>query len=283
MSGLYFNIAELAREANDFKKIAAPVLDRNTVWRLEQFSAHIEGIRSTTGAHIRPFELEGLWTKPTLTYDRSPGRPVRACIDGIWEISRVESEGSRRGRRQRERTNRNVRLISFSGKASLRIAIYEDDAEEDWTPPPVSCDDLGERGTNKCSRLAMWRIELGRLGAPGPYFHMHALGDRDSPPFPKWLPIPRLPSYFVTPMGALEFCLGELFQDEWRRRVEESTAPVSSWCSMQERRLGRLLHWLRCCAIQSGNASAWMNLKRATPPEDLFVRERGTCAVCGGG
>lgn len=280
MPGLHFKIAELIREAKDLGRIAAPVLDRNTAWRLDQFAAHIEGIRSATNGQIRPFQLEGLWTKPTLAYDRSPGRSVRACIDGIWEMSRVEAE-SRRRRRRRDSTNGSVRLVAFSGKASLRIAIYEDDTEGEWTPPPVGCDDSDEAENNEYNRLAMWRIELGRVGAPGPYFHMHALGDRDSAPFPKWLPIPRLPSVFVTPMGALEFCLGELFQDEWKRRVEETTAPVSSWCSLQERRLSYLLHWLRCCALRGGDGSPWMNLKKAVPPEDLFVRERATCEMCG--
>ena len=79
----------------------------------------------------------------------------------------------------------------------------------------------------------MWRVELGADDAPGCYFHTQILGDREESPFPKSVPIPRLPSPFVTPMAAVEFVLGELFQDKWQEEARRTRDPQRRWRSIQ--------------------------------------------------
>ncbi|WP_419942342.1 hypothetical protein [Candidatus Palauibacter sp.] len=281
MPGLQFKIADLLREARDFKGIAASFLDRNTAWQLDQFTNSLTGTQSATTTHFKPLELEDLWTIPTRQYDRHPGQPVRACISGIWEIARAEPQPSGLGDK-RKRAKKNSQVIAFSGKASMRITIHKaDSAEGVKIPPPVGDGSDGIEG-DRHDRVAMWRIECGALDGPGSYFHMQVLGDEPDPPFPKWLPVPRLPSLFSTPMAAIEFCLGELFQDQWAKEVAASQSPAESWRSRQGERLGYLLHWLRCEAMLKGSSSPWVNLKDAVPPDDLFVRERNTCEACNG-
>ncbi len=103
--------------------------------------------------------------------------------------------------------------------------------------------------------LATWRVELGAVDSPGCYFHSHLSND---------LSVPRIPSLFVTPMAALEFLLGELFQDRWAEHVCRDSDDVRFWRSTQVNSFVRVLEWKRK-KIESGVGSPWMALKRAKP------------------
>ena len=117
----------------------------------------------------------------------------------------------------------------------------------------------------------MWRIEIGAHDAPGCYFHIQILGDSSEPPFPKDIPIPRLPSPFVTPMAAVEYVLGELFQDEWEDKTTGTQNHHRDWKAIQCQRWRNLLRWQEKKALTGDSSSPWMNLKAAKPPDDLFV------------
>ena len=108
----------------------------------------------------------------------------------------------------------------------------------------------------------MWRLELGADNAPGCYVHAQILGESNCSPFPKSVPIPRLPSIFITPMSAVEFVLGELFQDVWRRTTAGNSGPEQRWKALQKERLERLLAWYQR-ELTSPLASPWMTLKEA--------------------
>ena len=103
--------------------------------------------------------------------------------------------------------------------------------------------------------LVTWRVELGAVDSPGCYFHSH-LSDE--------LSIPRIPSLFVTPMAALEFLLGELFQDRWAEHVSRDNDEIRFWRSTQVNSFVRVLEWKRK-KIESGVGSPWIALKRAKP------------------
>ena len=111
--------------------------------------------------------------------------------------------------------------------------------------------------------LATWKVELGAVDSPGCYFHSHIAGD---------LSIPRIPSLFVTPMAALEFLLGELFQDRWAEHVSNDSHDVQFWRSTQVKSLVQVLDWKKK-KIESGVGSPWIALKRAKPEaaDGLFV------------
>jgi hypothetical protein len=87
--------------------------------------------------------------------------------------------------------------------------------------------------------------------------------------------VPRIPTLFVTPMAALEFLLGELFQDRWAEHVSADRDDVRHWRSTQEDTLIRVLEW-KAQKIRTGIGSPWIALKRAKPEEDdgLFVSRK---------
>jgi len=145
---------------------------------------------------------------------------------------------------------RQKRLLEFYGIASTRIRLF--DAKDTKRP------------------IAMWRMELGDAQSPGCHFHVQVLGEHDESPFPKSVSIPRLPSIFVTPMAAVEYVLGELFQERWAKAAMESTGNVQRWTGFQKQRLLRLLDWQRR-TVERTLTSPWIALKLEKPEATMFL------------
>ena len=243
MSKLRFPFSELVRETRTLQSIARSFLDPSTTWVLDQFNSQLERTWGAQEAQVR-LELRPLRTRPNKgaheAGDRRGRQSVYAVISGTWDVMPL---GPRRSRTRRE--------LAFSGIASTRVELY----------------DRNDVNT----RLAMWRLELGADDAPGCYFHVQILGDSGDPPFPSSIPIPRLPSLFVTPMSAIEYVLGEIYQDEWAQETARDTEELLRWRGLQQQRLHCLFTWYQD-KTQGSLSSPWMNLKSAKPDESMFIR-----------
>lgn len=247
MNGLQFRCKELVEETDAIRNMAAALLAPNGDGVLADLRSQLERACQAATRHPIEIQLRPLCTRPTLGYEpgsRSGGSEIYACAKGIWEVRSVGGTGHKP-------------RLAFTGKASTVIEL--------WPAECRLCEQL-----NGASRLAKWRIELGAHDSPGCYFHFQVLGDRSYPPFPKSIPIPRLPSPFVTPMAAVEFVLGELFQDEWPRKASEARHHPNRWRTIQRERWCRLLRWQER-VLDARESSPWMNLKAAKPPDDLFI------------
>ncbi len=247
VTGLQFRYKELVEETEALRDMAAALLAPNGDGVLAELRSQLD--RACQGAIRRPIEirLRPLRTKPTRGYEpglKSGGPEICASVTGIWEVRAIGKAGPKS-------------KIAFTGKASAVIAL--------WSAGCQSSEEL-----SGSSRLAQWQIELGAHDSPGCYFHFQIPGDRGHPLLPNGVPIPRLPSPFVTPMAAVEFVLGELFQDEWPRKASEARHHQRRWRAIQRQRWCSLLRWLQR-ALDAGGSSPWMNLKAAKPPDDLFV------------
>ena len=121
--------------------------------------------------------------------------------------------------------------------------------------------------------LAMWRMEIGEVGSPGACFHVQILGQKNQPPFPDYLPIPRIPTMMFTPMLAFDYVLGELFQDDWPRHVlrARNRGDVSVWRGIQTKRLKNVLSW-QLETLDSGGTTPWTWMNKLELPPDLFTR-----------
>ncbi|HET9625831.1 MAG TPA: hypothetical protein VFP84_30920 [Kofleriaceae bacterium] len=173
--------------------------------------------------------------------DSYGGRHVYARLTFVWEICNY---GPRRQGR--------YRLFQMCGNCSVRVDLHPE----------------GQPDTT----LAMWRFEVGSHDGPGVHFHTQVLGDEalSSELFPHAIDVPRLPSFLLTPTDALEFILGELFQDEWRDRDADDSAEVQNWKTHQQRRLIKVLEFQRD-AIANAIGSPWIALKNCKPEADLIV------------
>ena len=260
MAGLLFRYRELVEETEALMRMARPFLAAEGRGVLDTLKDDLERIGGRTTDRVQELELHALRTQPTRDYEagtRSGGQDIYALIKGKWELKSIGRKGP-------------TRKVAFVGKASAVIELWPEDCFRR---------EMHERS----NRLAMWRIELGAEDAPGCYFHTQVLGDRDELPFPKAVPIPRLPSPFVTPMAAVEFALGELFQDRWQEEARRARDPQRRWRSIQQQRWANLLTWQYDLitrhasspwveSFPSEQSSPWIDLKHAQPPNDLFVK-----------
>ena len=238
MAGFRFKIVELQRETKSLQTMGEKFLDSQTSWALERFSSNLQSIGDVRGGIARTLELERLRTSPSTDYEsgsRHGGIEIYAVISGTWDLLPLQN-----------------RKIEFCGNASTRIEVYASNDSK--------------------KRLAMWRLEVGSEDSPGCYVHAQILGDLNEPPFPKSVPIPRLPSIFITPMSAVEFVLGELFQDKWAKVTAENTDAAQYWRALQQKRLQRLLSWYQS-TLKNSRSSPWMTLKAAKPDGQLLLAD----------
>jgi hypothetical protein len=95
--------------------------------------------------------------------------------------------------------------------------------------------------------------------------------ERDNPPFPRSLPVRRLPTIVVTPPAAVEFFLAEMFESRWQKHAAAETADMQRWKPIQNRRLLSLFEWQKR-RIQGCIGSPWTAVKSYKPDADLFLR-----------
>ena len=118
--------------------------------------------------------------------------------------------------------------------------------------------------------IARWTIEIGDATSPGCHFHTQITLEDEDNKFPSTLSVPRLPGLLHTPMDALEFVLGELFQDEWYRTASEGNSVVNAWAACQKNRIVNLLKW-QTQRLNSLTGSPWTMLKRQKPAIGMLM------------
>ena len=244
MSGFRFFFAELLRETMAINTMAKGFLDSNSIYVLDLFKIKLENLENQEGERVRTLDITGLRTVPSRDYEtdgRKGGQNVHAVVSGVWEMRPLGLKKV------------SGRQVEFCGKASTVVKLY---ASDEPSKP-----------------LAVWQFDLGADDAPGCYVHAQIpWGSNMVTPYQKPIPIPRLPSIFVTPMSAVEFVLGELFQDKWSKETAQNTSDAQRWRSLQQERLHRLFSWYKS-RLGNSVSSPWMALKAAKPDGKEFVAE----------
>jgi len=174
--------------------------------------------------------------------DRHGALMVYGRVSGVWEIQ-LPNEVKKKGASSKD--------FVLLGLASTKVSIW-DALEEPH------------------KEIARWTIEVGDKVSPGSHFHTQIdLDDADNK-FPKALSVPRLPGILHTPMDALEFVLGELFQTDWYEHSSQGNNEVNAWASCQRSRITNLLSW-QTKTLQSTGGSPWTMLKRRKPDIDMLM------------
>lgn len=243
--GLHFSIAGLKSEIQCLSMLAKPFLEPVTHPILSSWESDLVAIETsnTTGTsfwQISP--TKPLRTKKTRGYEPSPktgGYDVWGELSFVWAVNRVST------------TKPKLRdLLCLNGLASTRVKILRE-----------------ENGATET--VGQWQVEIGDHQSPGWHFHVGLCREVQASPFPKWLPVPRVPGLLVTPMDALDFLLGEIFQDAWKETV---STDLYQNVTLGRAQTNRILHM---CAWQSeqaadGKGSAWNRLKHRRPDAGLF-------------
>lgn len=256
---LRFEYKSVVDELNIIAELAAPFLAPGAAQQLAAFQSNLTQ-HQKNGSRLSAWTWEIHEDVPIQTRasageyepDSKGGHHVYASIDGKWEIKTVDP-----GKRSRE-----PKEFDLLGGASIRVRLRETRKIGVPHAPRSKNDRL----------LGLWRMELGDASSPGCHFHIQVLGQRSRGPFPSSLPVPRLPSLFVTPAAAIEYVLGELFQDKWLQRVQAQGPQFARWANLQRPIFERLLEWQLSCVRDNSMPSPWTQLKRAKPPQSLFMK-----------
>jgi len=251
VADLIFSFQETLDEIQAMSRIAAEFLTAETQEAVfPELVALLESIRAARPADPKIWSVAE--DRPLRTIDSvgeyEPGgrrglHTIIGEISFVWQILCPQEQGP---------MSRPQKTFVLSGLSSTRIRVIE----------------RTERGNQQ---LAMWRVEVGDSTAPGCHFHTQIEGERDDPPFPRSLSVPRLPTIVVTPMAAVEFLLAEIFQSRWQQHAAAETADMQRWKPIQKRRLLNLFEWQKRC-IQGCIGSPWTAFKTYKPDADLFLR-----------
>ncbi|MCH7479622.1 MAG: hypothetical protein IIA14_16165 [SAR324 cluster bacterium] len=240
MAGLQFEIAELVKEIKALRDISKGFLEPGTIGKLDEIKVLIEQIWNASEGSEFSLKFEDLKTVPSKgAYEwggRRGGLSVYALISGRWDV-KLLGYSSGKGK------TRAGRKLEFCGNVSTTVEVRES-------------------GNNNC--VVKWNMDIATTDSPGCYFHIQ---------IPNQIPIPRIPSLFVTPMGAIEFVIGEMFQEEWEKATSGGTANPAYWRALQAKRLKTLLLWQRG-VLEGILSTPWMALKRAKPNGELFLDEK---------
>ena len=122
-----------------------------------------------------------------------------------------------------------------------------------------------ERGDGRKEPIAEWHMEFADAASPGCYFHVQV-------PWNASIPVPRLPTYAVSPLFAFEFVLGELFQKGWESDASSPSAHLAKWRAIQTKRLNAFLTWqTEVLSRPNQIASPWLTLKQEKPKPELLT------------
>jgi hypothetical protein len=245
VANLLFQPAELVNELVALNGVASEFLDPASSYQLDALLGEIRGLQVRGGRHILQIdELRPLKTRVSNGEFEPPykssTRRVYGLITGIWELEAAKHpipDPDRPNKKAKEKM-----LIGFIGKASTVFEV-KDEASGD--------------------SLARWKMELGDASSPGCFFHTFSSSDHG-------FPVPRHPNVFATPMSAIGFALGELFQEAWEQTLSGSTDAPNRWKSIEKKRFEALLNW-KLAQVKNSTSSPWCDLKAAKPPRELFL------------
>jgi len=248
--GLIFPFKGLLDECEALKAYARDVLDKRTISALDEAKSTLENIQvaratNRTSRWSIPMErpLCTIWSDGESQPKSRSGHKVKGKFSFVWEIRPLD-----------EGKWRNGKYFLLDGLASTAITVVD---ERD--------------GVERC--IARWTVEIGDHQSPGAHFHFQ-LNGFEQPPFPKSLDVPRLPSPLMSPFLAIDFAIGELFQDRWSAYAVTEGKETNWWRGIHKDRLLRFFKWQSQC-VAGCTGSPWMTLKLAKPDRELLVAETG--------
>jgi hypothetical protein len=246
---IVFDFDDVSREIGAFAGISENFIDPGSGHVLRDLQTHLRFIRNSKMRAPTRWGIRRdspLRTRVSLgAYEQSPRRGklhVYAEIASLWEIFCPD-----------EKTKKNAvqRRFELSGKASTRVEIIK-------------------LHDNDRSTIAVFQMDIGDMQSPGCHFHVQVLQEAHHEMFPKDLPVPRFPSFLLTPCTVAEFVLAELFQSEWRQQASRPSNDMATWRGVQIPRFERFLNW-QMGVLKQSTTSPWTHFKNTKPIYDLFA------------
>jgi hypothetical protein len=245
--GVHFPLASLKTEVESLCVLAKDFLELESHPVLASWVADLTSVGNQPSTKALTWQISGdrpLRTKKTEGFEpnrRKVKQPVWGELTFTWQINRDSTD----------KKKPESRLLCLNGLASTRVKIFTDEA-------------AGK------ALIAQWQVEVGSIDSPGWHFHVGLCSENDGGHFPKWLSVPRVPGLLVAPTDALDFLLGELFQDSWKQTVSSDIFQNVELGKAQNSRIQGMSTW-HSLESKSGNGSAWNRLKLSKPGVGIFL------------
>jgi hypothetical protein len=237
---LEFRFEELEEEIESFSGLAQSYLEASSMQVLRAWLDQLRSIRGAqSGLHYWSISEERpLWTNLCTEEQNARDPELLGRLSMVWGIT--IPIGTPRGKGNRSH------VFELSGIASTKVSLWR-------------------RADNGGSReVARWSFEVGSDDSPGCHFHVQIKADDTDRLFPPSLSIPRLPGILITPIDALDFLLGEVFQETWKKHLGKETDALNAWSAIQRARMLKLLDWHQQ-EIRKGRGAVWSCMKHAKP------------------
>jgi len=243
-----FNLKSVGDELSAFKELAKTRLTPSSLKRLEELQDILPHLARADKGKPCSWEtdlsrpLETVPNKGAHQTNRSGhGDNLRAEINFKWQFKPV-------GQYSQKSPNNRIIVLNNS---SVRIRVFE--GLED----------------SKKECVAAWDFDVGNNESPGCHFHAkYHESDEARRAIYDSIDIPRLPTIIFMPTDAIEFVIGELWQDDSKRMAVNSA--FAQWHKFTRTRMNRLFEWYSH-QLKGAMGSPWMNIKIAKPPILLFL------------
>jgi hypothetical protein len=250
---LAFRFGALMKEMRLFPQVARGKLPPAALKRLEYLGEALgplanadEARRVQWGTADQPIE-----TNPSAGSHQirrgGHGRNLKGIVDFRWEIQPI-------GRRQRVPENRFLALWN----SSVRIHLVDTGAADD----------------DREEVVASWNFDVGDNQSPGCHFHAKFSHPKEEDRILlEDVDVPRLPCFIFMPTDAIEFVIGELWQDDWRKIAASGAKEMDMWRQFSRRRFEKLFAWY---SSELGNTrgTPWAHLKCAKPDASVLLEEK---------
>ena len=250
-TGLLFSMGDILREIQYMRDLCRPFIDRTSFENIiPAWKKSLEGLRSAAPGQKLSWEIPR--DRPIRTIESNgdyqlDGQGEYSVIGELacmWEIGNITN--------WRESGMSCSSGFLLDGIASSVVSI------------------VNINGDPEKQTIARWTIDVGSNNSPGCHFHNHVKGGSGDRHFPTGLDIPRFPTYLITPMDALDFLLGEIFQNRWVEHVTKHSAG-SGWPSLQKKRFKKSLEWHNNVLDDMGAGSPWTALKSSRPAKHALL------------
>ena len=231
--------SDVHEEFGIFKGVVADRLTPASLKIIDGLMSFLEQVASAaSGRRVKWATEDSLETLPSKGRHQvaraGRGRSLKGVISFVWEIEPC-------GMPNRKRPMNRAFAVRNS---SVRISLEDADSS---------------------ASVACWDFDVGDDRSPGCHVHVKyapTIGsERESL---RDVDVPRLPSIIMMPTDALEFVLGELWQEDWYRFASSTRPDLNAWRRFPRQRMISLLEWyLR--EVQASRGTPWSHLKQAKP------------------
>ena len=254
---LLFSFSDIESEFQFATQAFDSLIDPSTRHIFRSVGDSLKLIRSSGSQQAQPWGTD-IWirTKPSIGEYQADKKGSQILVGEIrfkWRICPY-----------RKNNKAKFDFFHLAGNASISINIL--------TLGAKGKSNNESRGDSTGTLLSSWNFDIGAPDSPGCFFHAQTPEGLVKSADKVALDIPRIPTFIYTPIDAVDYLLGELFQERWRLQTTQHAGQFGHLRKTQADRLTRTFDWLSRQSSTCSSGSPLCHVKRQKPDADLLIR-----------